>query len=372
MKVAILGFGTVGRGAYDAANRTLGAIEVAKVFCRHSIDCAEAVRTSCIEDIISDRSIELVIEAMGGIEPAHSYAMRVIRSGKHFVSANKQLISASLCELANAAEENGVSLRFTASAGGGIPWFVNLRRTMRADTIEAICGIVNGTTNYILDAMSAKGDDYLTALRQAQQLGYAEADPSADVSGLDTARKCVISASLAFDALIYESEVPSEGIGPWTEDVMRAAAQEPSLRGRVMRLMMHAGQAENGIYAYVCPVLVSPDSFEAEVWGCNNLLSFRAKHTGVQRFYGQGAGMEPTGTSVIQDALDIASGDGGFYVPAVSERMRIDNASVIRRFFVCEAGRTRTVQCAVSEMFLHAAAARASHETVYFAEIKGE
>ena len=187
MKIAIMGFGTVGSGAYEEA-KIAGGIEVVRILARHGREGyghLNDIITADIEDIAGDPEIELVVESMGGIEPALEYVLKCLRAGKHVVTPNKNLISACYKELMDEASANGVKLRFTSAVGGGIPWLYNLLRTKRADEIQKVRGIVNGTCNYILDAMYEKGADFGEMLKTAQELGYAERDPSADIDGID-------------------------------------------------------------------------------------------------------------------------------------------------------------------------------------------
>ncbi len=367
MNIAILGFGTVGSGVYDAAQRTNGAINVRRILDVRSLSGFEGLLTNDMHDITGDDSIDLVVETMGGLEPAYAFVMQALAAKKHVVSANKQLVCAKYAELMGAAAENGVAMRFTASAGGGIPWLFNLRRAKRCDEIEEISGIVNGTTNFILDAMNARGEDYESALKTAQALGYAEANPAADVNGYDAQRKCAISASIAFDTVVDEASVLTEGIQHIDGEASRAVGSLPETKGRVVKLLMHAGRVKDGIYAYVTPSLVRPDSLEANVPSNYNLITFRAKYVGAQSYFGQGAGKDPTGTSVVQDILDIAAGYGSAahaLVPA-----RVCNNAVERDFFLFDGERARIESASVAAMFERAQALRAAGRPVFFGEV---
>ena len=367
MNIAILGFGTVGTGVYDAAQRTRGAIKVVRIFDLRTVAGFEGLMTSDIHHITNDDSVELVVETMGGLDPAYGYVMKAIEAGKHVVSANKQLICANYAPLMCAAAKHGVQVRFTASAGGGIPWLYNLHRAKRCDEIQEVSGIVNGTTNYILDAMNRMGEDYSGALRQAQALGYAEANPAADVNGYDAQRKCAISASIAFDAIVGEDAVLTEGIQHFGQEAARAAQALPEARGRVVKLLMHAGRQADGIYAYVAPALVRADSLEANVPSNYNLITFHARYAGVQSFFGQGAGKDPTGASVVQDILDIAAGNGGDAYRAREAIVR--NEAVERDFFIFDGVRARIERASVGGMFDYAACERANGKLLFFGEI---
>lgn len=331
MKIAIMGFGTVGSGAYETA-KNAGGIEVVRILARHGregYDHLNGIITSDIKDIAGDREIELVIESMGGIHPAKEYVLECLRAGKHVVTPNKNLISACYSELMQAAEENGVKLRFTSAVGGGIPWLFNLLRTRRCDEIEEVKGIVNGTCNYILDAMYDKGADFSEMLRTAQDLGYAEADPSSDIEGTDTLRKTVISANLAFGASITEDEVPCCGI-----DTIKACdVAYLKEKGLVCRLMMKAKKADDSVEVYVEPAAFAADSLEANVKVNNNLITLTARDIGTQSFYGQGAGMMPTGQSVIQDVLDIRDGRE-MDIKKADTALRADNSRAVHRYYI--------------------------------------
>lgn len=331
MKIAIMGFGTVGSGAYEAA-KNAGGIEVVRILARHGrkgYEFLNDIITADIDDIAGDPDIELVIESIGGIDPAKEYVLKCLRAGKHVVTPNKNLISACYKELMDEAEANGVRLRFTSSVGGGIPWLFNLMRTKRCDEIEEIRGIVNGTCNYILDAMHDKGADFGEMLTIAQALGYAEADPSSDIEGTDTLRKTVISTNIAFDTVVSEEDVPCYGI----DTIQACDVAYLKQKGLVCKLIMKAKKTDDSVEVYVEPTAFPADSFEANVKINNNLITLTAKYLGTQSYFGQGAGMMPTGESVIQDVLDIRDGkemekrDG-------ESPLKADNSKAVHRYYI--------------------------------------
>ena len=331
MKIAIMGFGTVGSGAYETALNA-GGLEVVKILARHGREGYEhlnSIITPDIDDIAGDPEIELVIESMGGIEPAREYVLKCLRAGKHVVTPNKNLISACYRELMAEADANGVKLRFTSAVGGGIPWLFNLLRTKRCDEIVRIRGIVNGTCNYILDAMHDEGSDFGEMLKIAQELGYAEADPSSDIEGTDTLRKTVISTNLAFDAAIKEEDVPCYGI----DTIQACDIAYLKKMGLVCKLMMNAEKNGNSIEVYVEPTAFPEGSLEANVKLNNNLITLTAKHIGTQSFFGQGAGMMPTGESVIQDVLDIRDGKQ-MVIADPKDDIRADNSNAFHRYYI--------------------------------------
>lgn len=337
MKFAILGFGTVGRGAYLVAKDSEN-LEVSKILVRtlrqDMIDFVSApendkIFTKYIQDILSDESIELVVESIGGTEVAHDYVLQCLNAGKHVVTPNKNLVSAYYDELQGAASKNGVEFRYTPTAGGGIPWLFNLMRTKRCDQILEIRGIVNGTCNYILDAMHRDNVSYQDILKKAQELGYAEADPSADVDGIDTLRKTVISTNIAFDTVITEDEVPCFGISTIKSQDIDWFKEN----GFVCKLMMNAKFDGKKLSAYVEPTLFTKDALEASVGTNNNLITLVGKSIGTQSFYGQGAGMLPTGESVIQDVIDIKDGVK-MQKSSKNIKLNIDNSSETRDYYV--------------------------------------
>lgn len=222
MNIALLGFGTVGSHFYKLCEGRTD-LHVSTVLSRRPRPELTCTVTADHDEIVRDPSIDIVVEVMGGIEPAYSYLCAAMRAGKHVVTANKQLMCAHFDELTALAKEQGVALRCTAAAGGGIPWLTSLSRASELDEITAVEGILNGTTNYMLSAMTNSGADYAPALRKAQELGYAEADPTADVEGLDARRKIVLSADLAFGVNIREEDIPCVGISSITAgDIAKA------------------------------------------------------------------------------------------------------------------------------------------------------
>ena len=205
MKIAILGYGVVGSGAYEILKKS--GYDVKRVLdIRPHKELGDSL-TANYDDILNDNEIGVVAEAIGGLEPAHTFVVKALQAKKHVVSSNKHLICEYYDELHALAKENGVTVNFTSAVGGGIPWLYNLNRTTNSDTINKIMGIMNGTTNFILDAMITDGSDFSEVLAEAQALGYAEANPSADIDGLDVARKTAISSSIAFKTTVAEKDV---------------------------------------------------------------------------------------------------------------------------------------------------------------------
>ena len=240
---------------------------------------------------------------MGGVEPAHTFIMSALAAGKHVVTSNKAVVAAHFGEFAAASEASGASLYLEAAVGGGIPWIASLEKARRVDEVTSFSGIMNGTTNYIVDAMRREGAEFADVLAEAQRLGYAERDPSADIDGIDVANKTIISASVAFD-VACEKNLPVTGIRALTKADLDLFAE----RGRTVKLLGR-GVCRDGRYAAaVEPVAVPVDSLEANVPGNFNLVTLDATTVGELKFYGQGAGSLPTGNAIVQDVLDCASG----------------------------------------------------------------
>ena len=249
MKVAVLGFGTVGFGVYEMLGKAKGP-EQGPVLVRPGKKDAPFKVTS-IEEIVNDPTVGAVAEVMGGVEPAFAYAEAALKAGKHFVTSNKALVAAKGVELDAIAREKGVAFLFSAACGGGVPFLHNLALARESDEIRALGGILNGTTNYMLDAMQRLRLDYDDVLKDAQRLGYAEADPTADVSGLDALRKIMLACAVAYGKLPTDGLL-NEGI----QSVTAADVAHFQSRGYTCRLIASGGKADDGVYAYVEPVLV--------------------------------------------------------------------------------------------------------------------
>ncbi len=327
MNIALLGFGTVGSHFYKMAEeqRDLDVTVVLSRRPRPELTCAV---TSDFDEIVRDRSIDIVVEVMGGVDPAFSYVAAALRAGKHVVTANKQLMCAHYDELLTLARENSVSLRCTAAAGGGIPWLVSLARAERMDAVDAVEGILNGTTNYMLSAMTNKGSDYGAILKEAQDLGYAEADPTADVEGYDARRKLVLSANLAFGVSIREDDVPCVGISHITgADIAKAKEL-----GLTFKLIARAEKNGDKVSAFVCPTLFPASAPEAHTDGTGNLVSLYARRIGKQSFSGAGAGGFPTASNVLADCMEVAAGCSSYYTDRAVP-CAVDNSAAMARWF---------------------------------------
>ncbi|MGI5976191.1 MAG: homoserine dehydrogenase [Candidatus Limivicinus sp.] len=302
MKVAVLGYGTVGKGVYEML-RTSPVLEAGPVLVRPG-KTDEPFKVDSIEKIINDPTVDAVAEVMGGVDAAFSYGSMVLKSGKHFVTSNKALVAARGLELGRLARENGAAFLFSAACGGAVPFLHNLELARESDEIYSLGGILNGTTNYMLDKMQSEGLDYGEALKTAQELGYAEADPTADVSGLDALRKIMLGCAVAYDRLPREGLL-NEGI----ENLKASDVEKFKRKGLVCRLLGRAGlDSEGRLYAFVQPVLLGPDAPEAAVRANYNMAKYEGKNSGPIVFMGQGAGRYPTASAVIRDLECIVQG----------------------------------------------------------------
>lgn len=329
MVVALLGHGTVGGGVYELL-KNRSDITVKYVLDRSPIAELGAVSVTDFSTILNDGEVDTVVEVMGGLEPAHEYMVAAMCAGKNIVTANKHLLAAYYDELTTLAKETGTGFRTSAAVGGGIPWLPNLQRLKRIGAVNEICGIMNGTTNYILSMMHKKGYDYESVLHDAQSFGYAEADPTADVEGYDIQRKLMISANIAFDASLTEQQVPAAGIAGITrEDI--AGFNE---MGYVCKLYATAKRVADGaILAVVEPTLFKAETLEAAVPANYNLITAVSEYAGRQSFFGEGAGRWPTAAAVVQDLLDLCERKQGFYTQ-LSQPLPSNNMCEERRYYV--------------------------------------
>lgn len=318
MRIGLLGFGVVGRGVYEltAAREDM---QVAKVVCLEDVTLPDAEVTRDFQSILNDDSIDTVVEAMGGLHPAYEFVRAAMEAGKHIVTSNKALVATFYDELMPLAQEKGLSFRCTAAVGGGIGWLSELERSRRAQKLEQVRGIMNGTCNYVLDSMTRLGLDYGEALEQAQSLGYAEANPSTDVEGIDTWHKTILSANVAFGISVNREQVPVCGIDKILAEDVAAFAEH----GMVCKLIGAATRGETGISACVQPTLFAKGTLEAAVPANYNLITFRGESSGIMSFYGQGAGRYPTAYNVVQDCVDLLEGKG-FYSP-YGEKTEVSN-----------------------------------------------
>ncbi|MDO4519821.1 MAG: homoserine dehydrogenase [Eubacteriales bacterium] len=315
IKAALLGLGTVGSGVYKVIRnqknemmQKLGSeLVISKILVRNIEKASKkvddpSILTTSWEDIINDESIEIVIEVMGGIDPARTYIKEALLAGKHVVSANKDLIAVHGEELYNAAEQTKVDFLFEASVAGGIPIIGPLKQSLAGNYITEVMGIVNGTTNFILTKMSKENMEFKEALALATELGYAEADPTADIEGLDAGRKVAILASTAFNSRVVFSNVYTEGITKISAKDIRYAKE----MGCEIKLLGVARNTETGIEAYVCPMLIPANHPLASVNDSYNAVFVHGDAVEDAMFFGRGAGELPTASAVVGDVFEIA------------------------------------------------------------------
>ena len=380
MKVAVLGFGTVGVGVFEMLQKAEG-LEAGPVLVRPG-KADKPFKVTSIEEIVNDKSVDAVAEVMGGIEPAFSYACAVLRAGKHFVTSNKALVSEKGPELQAIAHESGASFLFSAACGGAVPFLHNLSIARESDKILSLGGILNGTTNYMLDAMQRLGLEYSQALSDAQRLGYAEADPTADVSGLDALRKIMLACTVSYDKLPV-SGLLNEGI----ENITAADVRHFQSRGYTCRLIVSGGESDGRLYAYVEPVLLTSSAAECSVLENFNMARYEGLNSGSIVLMGQGAGRYPTASAVLRDLSCIAIGHKAMLRDGC-QRVTADNSAACHAYYVrlpesmaeklpcasieTEDGVARAVTEIISVSQMHAAAAeiRQAGGGLFFAAIR--
>ncbi|ABY93574.1 MAG: Homoserine dehydrogenase [Caldanaerobacter subterraneus] len=314
MKIGLMGLGTVGTGVVHLINQNgkniekkIGEkIEIKKILVKDPnkkrTPLAEGKITFDANDILEDEEIDVVVEVMGKEHPALEYIIKALKKGKHVVTANKEVIAVHGKELIKLATENKVSLLYEASVGGGIPIIRPLKQCLAANKIYEIKGILNGTTNYILTEMKEKGFDFEEVLKEAQQKGYAEADPTDDVEGFDAARKLAILSTLAFNKFILPEKIYTKGI----KSISKADIKYAEELGYNVKLIAYAKiDEEDRLEAWVHPVMIKKDNPLNGVNGVFNAILVDGNAVGEVMFYGQGAGMMPTASAVVADIMDV-------------------------------------------------------------------
>lgn len=318
LRVGLLGLGTIGVGVARilleqkelisrrlGKNVTLVAAADRDLDRDRDIDLSSVRLTTDAAEIVAADDIDLVVELIGGYEPARTFVATALSNGKHVVTANKALIAKHGEELFPVAAEKGLQIGFEAAVGGGIPCMKALREGLAANSIESVYGILNGTCNFILTKMENEGSDYSDVLREAQELGYAEADPTFDVEGIDTAHKLSILAAMAFGSKIKFDEVYTEGISKITAADIESARE---LGYRIKLLGIAKPHDGDAIEMRVHPTLVSLDSQIAQVSDSYNAVQISGDYVEHTMYFGRGAGERPTASAVVADIMDIASG----------------------------------------------------------------
>lgn len=310
LKIAILGLGTVGGGVYDILkengkvifDRNNVEITVKKIFGRrHRDDVPEELFTLDIDEIINDKDIDAVVETLGGIDPAKEFVVKALKNGKHVVTANKALLASNWEELNSLANENNVKILFEASVGGGIPVISSIAGNLAGNNYLEVMGIINGTTNYILTKMT-EGLSYDEALKEAQEKGFAEANPIADVDGIDAANKLSILIALMFNQYVDPMSIPRCGIRHLTQlDIAEA-----DMKKKKIKLIAHAWLKDGELKYSVKPEGISNDHPLAGVSNEFNAIYIVGDKVGEVMLYGKGAGAYPTGSAVVGDLINIA------------------------------------------------------------------
>ncbi|WP_027340811.1 homoserine dehydrogenase [Halonatronum saccharophilum] len=314
IKVGLLGCGTVGSGVYkilrdnskSIANKSGANLKVKKVLVRDkeeklAVKVDKDILTERFEDILEDEDIEIIIEVIGGVNPAKEFVLRSLKGGKSVISANKELIAKYGEEILATADEYGVDFYFEASVGGGIPIISPLKEDLAGNRITKVMGIVNGTTNYILTKMDRERADFNQVLKKAQELGYAEADPTSDIEGYDAAYKLAILASIAFESRVSVEDLHIEGITNISQDDISHAKE----LGYKIKLLA-VGKDNDGLELRVHPTLLPVEHPLAKVDDVFNAIFIEGDAIGEAMFYGPGAGQMPTGSAIVGDVIAAA------------------------------------------------------------------
>jgi homoserine dehydrogenase len=346
VKVGLVGFGTIGSGVakliLQDADRIAGKTGIRlQLACVVDIDTESArpvklpdgVLTDDLNRLLADKTIEVGVEVIGGTDVAKEVQLKMLEAGKDVVTANKALLAEHGNELYRAARRNGRCIAFEASCAGGVPIISAIRTGLTANNIRAMYGIVNGTCNYILSNMTAKDEDFAVALAQAQEKGYAEVDPALDISGVDTAHKLAILASIAFGYEITLGDIFVEGIEAISRDDIRYGGE----MGYCLKLLAIGQMDERGrVSLRVHPSFIAKDSALARVGGPFNAVSIFGSAVGQVMFYGRGAGMMPTASAVVADIIDVAIGNSGTTFRHVHLRPRSEVEPLIENIDDCK------------------------------------
>ena len=332
MKIGLLGHGTVGSGVrkiVDEKNTNeISQLEISKILVRYEKDIADERMTVDIHDIVEDPAIDVVVECIGGDEPAFSYVQAALFNGKHVVTSNKKMLVNHLEELLELARTRGVSLKYEAACGGGIPWMSNLDRTKRIDVINSFRGIFNGTTNYILSKMSDEGLEFGVALKEAQDCGYAEFDPSDDIDGMDTAYKVVLSSCKGFGVLANIHDIDIYGIRHISAKDIAYACKH----GYVCKLIGSGVKSDSGVSGTVIPTFIPKQNIFATIPANFNAIESDSKTLGKMTYVGQGAGSYSTAHAIVQDLIDLVLHQDTEVSSGVG--VHVDNKNRLSSFYI--------------------------------------
>ena len=342
IKVAVMGFGTIGSGVVEVlsinresiAKRVGDTIDVKYVLDLRDFE-GHPIQKKIVHDyrrIVEDKEVSIVVETMGGVEPAYTFVKAMLEAGKHVTTSNKALVAEKGAELLEIAKAHQVNFQFEASVGGGIPIIRPLKSCLTADVIEEITGIINGTTNYMLTEMSEKGTDFDDVLKDAQAKGYAEKDPTADIEGYDAGRKIAILTSLVAGQQVDFEDIHTEGISHITSTDIKYAKS----MGRAIKLLATSKHVGDGYAAMVAPFLLNAKHPLFSVNGVFNAIFVKGNVLGDAMFYGSGAGKLPTASAVVADIVEMAK-HMDKHIPIEWRREKlelIDYKDFDNRFFV--------------------------------------
>ncbi len=341
--IGLLGLGTVGSGLVEILNdnrnklkEILGrdiiveGILVKDKNKNRSIEVDENILTTDFDDIINNDKIGIIVEVTGDLDRGYKYVRQALEKGKHVITANKAIVSKYFEELSALAEEKGVYFLYEASVGGGIPVLKSLKDQLRIDNIQEVKGILNGTCNFILTKMLDEGLEYEEALSIAQDLGYAEADPSADVEGHDTLRKLRILGTLSLQGKISEDDIHLEGI----EKISSIDIRQIKILNKTIKLIGSLVDSDKGYEAIVIPTLVDNTSYYSSVVDAFNIVEFKGNNVNDLKFYGPGAGKLPTANAVLSDLLDIVSGSYSMRNPLGRKDLINNNKNIEGKFYL--------------------------------------
>jgi len=359
VNIAVLGYGTVGSGVIEVLNVNGDSIKKRcgqEINVKYVLDLrdflGDPIQDKIVHDfstIINDPGVQIVVEVMGGIEPAYTFVKEAISKGKSICTSNKELVAKHGAELLELSKANKVNFLFEASVGGGIPIIRPLNQSLSADEIEEITGILNGTTNYILSKMTNEGLDFATALKEAQEKGYAERNPAADIEGYDACRKIAILSSLAFGMQVDFEDIYTEGITKITDvDIKYAKAM-----GASIKLLGTSRKDGDHVYAMVAPMMIKPSHPLYSVNDVFNGIFVRGNVIGDVMFYGSGAGKLPTASAVVADVVDAAKHIGTNIMTLWStKKLELSNIKDAKhKYFVRIADNTDAVKEKVAMLF---------------------
>ncbi len=360
INIAVLGYGTIGSGVVEVLNtngESIGKRAGDKINIKYVLDLREfpgdPIMKLLVHDvnlILDDPEVKIVVEVMGGVEPAYTFVKNALMKGKSVVTSNKELVAKHGAELLDIAKKRNLNFLFEASVGGGIPIIRPLNQSLTADEIVEITGILNGTTNYILTKMSEEGLDFDTALKNAQSMGYAERNPSADIEGHDACRKIAILSSLAFGMQVDFEDIHTEGISHITDVDIRYAK---ALGARIKLFASSIRENDESVYAMVAPVMIKSNHPLYSVNDVFNGIFVRGNVIGDVMFYGSGAGKLPTASAVVADVVDAAKHLGtNIWTIWSSKKLELtDINKVEHRFFLRVKEQDKETRRSIHELF---------------------